>query len=329
MGPLPSTGVADISQGFHALILAGGVGSRLTGYSTVELPKQFLRITSPSFTMSQMTYRRLMAPPMGNDPVLDPSRIHLMTNDRYMGLAREQLPELPQENIIGEPVGLNRNTGPAVSVGLKHIEKIDPEAVVAIVSSDHYVGDSSHMMQRMYAAAQFASTSGMLVLFGIKPTWPSPDFGYVRQGDVLDESGEIRRADFFVEKPSRDVAKGYVDVGNYLWNGAMIVTKIRTYFEILSKAQPGLYSSLLAYFDGRMTKEGFYRKIDEICVNNAVFAPGAKDGKVAVMELGTQWSDVGSWQGVAELIDRTTISPPPEVLSILDSMQILGPDEEG
>jgi len=200
----------------YAFIMAGGVGSRLWPRSRTQTPKQFLDLIGEE-TMLQDSYRRLL-------PIVPPERILVGVGAQYVRIVREQLPDLPPQNIVVEPAG--RGTAPAIGLGALHIHRRDPEGVMIVVTADHHIGDASHFRHAIVAAAQMART-GCLVTLGITPTFASTGYGYVRRAEKLDtiDGFDVYRAIRFTEKPQAPMAEAFLESGLYSWNSGMFVWK--------------------------------------------------------------------------------------------------------
>ena len=201
-----------------ALIMAGGKGTRFWPLSTEEKPKQFLKLVGDD-TMIQMSVKRL-------EKLIPIERIFIVTGMRYMGLIKEQLPNLPFKNIIVEPVG--KNTAPCIALSAFHINKIYEDATIAVLPSDHLIKDEDNFLEVLDSANEFIEKNNeAIVTIGMKPDRPETGYGYINYGDMnCDINGcEVREVKGFVEKPDLHKAKEYLENGNYLWNGGMFIWK--------------------------------------------------------------------------------------------------------
>lgn len=262
------------------LILAGGAGTRLWPLSSVENPKQFLRIFD-GMSLLQKTWGRLAR-------LLSPDSIFLSTNERYREKCLEQLPALSPENLIAEPV--RRNTAPAIALSCFAIESRFGEPVaMAALPSDHSITEEAAFLSVLSRAYDFASTNEFLVTIGIQPTEPSPGYGYLELGDeVVPGVIRLRR---FVEKPSRERAVEFLRAGNYAWNGGIFLWRSDVFRHQLTAVAPEI---------ARVAAEN-YEAMPSISIDYALME---KAPNVATLRGDFGWSDVGSWAAVARLTER-------------------------
>jgi mannose-1-phosphate guanylyltransferase len=283
-----------------ALILAGGVGSRLRPLSSDENPKQFLRIFDGA-SLLQKTYGRVAR-------LMEPSSIFISTNEQYASKCAAELPFLPEVNILTEPA--RRNTAPAIAVCCFAIEAAFGDSVIAVLASDAFIGDEDEFVRVLSRAYDFAASHDYLVTIGINPTEANTGFGYLELGDEL-ESGvnELRR---FAEKPSQQVAEGFIRAGNYLWNGAMFVWRASVFRRGLETAAPEIASlaDRIAGSGDPGKRIEHYEAMPSISIDYALME---KAPHVAAIRGDFGWSDVGSFEAlervgvpVAELLKNVT-----------------------
>ncbi len=259
-----------------ALILAGGAGTRLWPLSSDDRPKQFLPLFEGR-SLLQRTYERLVR-------LVDPAAIFISTNERYAGQCREQLPEIPEVNILTEPA--RRNTGPAIALCCFEIEQRLGETTIAVLPSDHFIGDVDTFLQVLDRAYWFAEASDHLVTIGIDPTEPNTGFGYLQLAEELTPG--LIRLERVVEKPDRERAEEFLRAGNYVWNGGMFVWRASVFRRELERAAPEL---------ARVTRES-YEAMPSISID---FALMEKARNVATVRGEFRWSDVGSWAAIARV----------------------------
>jgi mannose-1-phosphate guanylyltransferase len=283
-----------------ALILAGGVGSRLRPLSSDEDPKQFLRIFDGA-SLLQKTYGRVAG-------LMEPSSIFVSTNERYASKCATDLPLVPEVNLLTEPA--RRNTGPAIAVCCFAIETAFGDAVIAVLASDAFVGDEDEFVRVLSRAYDFAASNDYLVAIGIKPTDANTGFGYLELGEELEPGvNELRR---FAEKPSQQVAEDFIRAGNYLWNAAMFVWRASVFRRALETAAPEIASladRIVSSGDpGRRAEH--YEAMPSISIDYALME---KAPRVAAIRGDFGWSDVGSFEAlervgvpVAELLKNAT-----------------------
>ncbi len=287
----------------YVVILAGGVGKRFQPYSTPEKPKQFLPITHDHATMIQQTYERVMR-------FVPPSHVFVSTNDRYTDLVAEQLPDVPRANVIGEP--RKKNTAPAIALITHLIERRDPKAVTMFLPSDHYIAEPAKAVEVFKQGISHAAAHDVLVTFGILPTFASPEFGYIHRGAQVEGAAAYRVAQF-VEKPDVPTAERYLATKAYYWNGGMFVWKPATLMAALAQHKPEMarqVRSLELARDGAVDRawlDRFFDEVEEISIDYAVME---KATNVEVLPFDCGWSDVGTWDGLADLAKRFKLDLP-------------------
>jgi mannose-1-phosphate guanylyltransferase len=276
--------------------MAGGVGSRLWPRSRTQTPKQFLDLIGQE-TMLQDSYHRLL-------PIIPPERILVGVGAQYVPVVREQLPDLPPENIIVEPAG--RGTAPAIGLGALHVHRRDPEAVMIVVTADHHIGDAPHFRRAIMAAAQMAST-GHLVTLGITPTFASTGYGYIRRAEKLDtiDGFDVYRAIRFTEKPQAPMAEAFLESGLYSWNSGMFVWKTATICKELALHMPVFSAQLdeieraLGTPHERAVLERVWAGVEKQTIDYGIME---RAHEVAVIPVQIGWNDVGSWETLMELL---------------------------
>ncbi len=280
----------------YALILAGGTGTRLWPRSRRERPKQLLPLISKR-TMLQETCDRIAG-------IVPAARILVITNEGYVETVREQLPDLPPENIIGEPRG--RGTAPAIGLGALHIQKIDPHAVMISLHADHYVENAEAFRQAIENAAHVAR-EGYLVTLGIQPRNPETGYGYIHRGALIEQlDGQlVYRVAEFVEKPNEETATRYVASGEYYWNSGIFAWKISTLWAEYERLQPKLCTQLskikptLGTPRARATMKRVWSSVPMETIDVGIME---KSKHVAVLPIDVGWSDVGSWATLLDIL---------------------------
>jgi mannose-1-phosphate guanylyltransferase len=285
-----------IAPAIFALILAGGTGTRLWPRSRRESPKQFLPLFSAR-TMLQETCDRLL-------PILPPERIFVITNEGYVDTVREQLPELPAQNVIGEPEG--HGTAPAIGLGALYIQKMDPNAVMLSLHADHYIERAEEFRRAILNAAQVAGR-GYLVTLGIHPKNPETGYGYIHRGDLLETAGEqpVYRVAEFVEKPDEATATRFVESGEYYWNSGIFAWQTATLWEEYECYQPALCGQLRKIGRALGTpraRAALVRVWGGIANETIDVGIMEKSRRVAVVPTDVGWSDVGSWATLLDLL---------------------------
>ena len=246
-----------------ALIMAGGKGERFWPKSRVNMPKQFLSLTDDGKTMIQLTVERI-------SPLVDIKDVYIATNKNYRELVKQQLPGIPEENILCEPVG--RNTAPCVGLGAVHVASKYDDAVMIVLPSDHLIKNNEVFADTFKEAVQIADEGANLVTVGITPNYPETGYGYIKYNQD-DKKNNAYSVEKFVEKPDLETAKSYLADGTYLWNSGMFVWKVSTILDCFKKFMPDTYDY------------GIMEKADSIYTLPGNFG----------------WDDVGSWLAVGRI----------------------------
>ena len=283
-------------MGYYALIMADGGGTRLWPLSRQTLPKQALRLVDER-TMFEHAVDRLA-------PILQPEQIFVVTGTEHVEMLSRQAPELPPENFIVEPEG--RGTAPAIGLGAIHLQRRDPEAVMAVLTADHFISDVDLFHQVLVAAVEVAE-DGHLVTLGITPSSPSTGYGYIQQGASLGTVAgfEVFRAARFTEKPGPETAFHMVESGEYSWNSGMFIWQISRIMAEFERQMPTFYAQLMSVAvtldtpGYEATLRRVWPQIEKQTIDYGVME-GADD--VAVIPVDIGWSDVGSWSSLMELL---------------------------
>ncbi len=279
----------------YATILAGGGGTRLWPSSRSGRPKQFLDFTGNG-TMLQEAFVRIA-------PIIPPARVWVLTGARYAEIAREQLPSLPEGNVIGEPVG--RGTAPPIGLAAMLLQKIDPGAVMAVLTADHVISLQGRFRRVLLQAAHVARR-GHLVTLGISATRPDTGYGYIERGEMLYE-GEFStyRVVRFTEKPNRATAEQFLSSGRYSWNSGMFIWRVDSILVEIERQMPELYTGLREIVgawgtpDQTETLARVWPTLPNETIDFGVMEH-ARDVVVIPVEIG--WSDVGSWHALWEIL---------------------------
>jgi mannose-1-phosphate guanylyltransferase len=278
----------------HAVIMAGGSGTRFWPESRADRPKQLLALTGAR-TMIQETVDRL-------GTVIPPERTLVITAARLAEAMRQQLPNLPEDAIVGEPC--KRDTAPCIGLAAFLAGRKDPDATLAVMPSDHVISPAATFQQAILQAARLVEREpNRIVTFGIRPTYPAESFGYIERGAALGQPGVFAVARFR-EKPPLAVAKEYLAAGNFYWNSGIFVWKARTILDALQRHQPEMYRRLEAIASADGTAEFGKTFAHEFAAIRGVsidYAVMEKATNVAVIEAPFEWDDVGSWQAIARL----------------------------
>lgn len=287
-----------------ALIMAGGHGERFWPRSRRNLPKQFLSLTGDGKTMLQLTVERIL-------PLVPMTHIFIATGKDYRKLVREQLPEIPEENILCEPVG--RNTAPCIGLGAVHIEKKFRDAFMFVLASDHLIRYEERFLDALKKACQAAENGENLVTVGIRPGYPETGYGYIKVKRP-DAAGSCRPfpclpenvypVECFVEKPDRVLAEKYVKSGDYLWNSGMFVWKVSSILKNIGRFMPGLHRGLKeiqnAIGTGR-EQETLEKEFPSLASESIDYGIMEKAENIYTVIGDFDWDDVGSWLAVGRM----------------------------
>jgi len=279
----------------YVVIMAGGRGTRFWPRSRTTKPKQLLDIVGEQ-TMIQQTVERVL-------PIAAQANILIVTHKNQVDALKQQLPDIPPENIIAEPLG--RNTAPCICLAAAIIQKKDPEAVMAVLPADHYIGDPSGYCECILKAVQAAKNRHALVTIGIRPDRPETGYGYIEfdQNSGL-ETEEIYRVVSYHEKPDTEKANQYLSRGNYLWNSGMFVWPVATILQNIERFLPNIYREVTDA-SGAFGTSGFtailtqaYEKIESISIDYGVME---KTESVLTFEGDFGWNDIGSWSAIYDI----------------------------
>lgn len=275
-----------------ALIMAGGTGTRFWPVSRRNRPKQFLKIAGEK-SMLQLTVERLSG-------AVEPKDTYIVTAQSQAALVREHLPQLPQENIIIEPFGMN--TAPCIGLSLAYLaHRIDPQESLIVLPADHVIKDTQAFLASLALAEQPAS-EGCLVTFGIVPDYPATGYGYIEAGEQLAPGIlSVRR---FKEKPDLETAREFLKQGNFFWNSGMFFWKYEAILQAYEQHLPNvtaLLEEIRFLWKHKSTQAslvGIYARMPKVPVDIGIME---KAEKRAVIPVDYGWSDVGSWKALAEI----------------------------
>ncbi|MBC7225937.1 MAG: NTP transferase domain-containing protein [Thermoflexales bacterium] len=280
----------------YALIMAGGGGTRLWPLSRRSRPKQALTLVGER-TMFEHAVDRIAS-------LFQPEEIFVVTGEEHLETLLFQAPELPRQNFLLEPVG--QGTAPAIGLGAVHLRRRDPQAVMVVLTADHFIRDVETFRRALAAAAEVAE-KGHLVTLGITPSFPSTGFGYIQQGEQLYEVDgfAVFRALRFTEKPTAETAFRMVESGLYTWNSGMFIWRVDRILEEFARQMPDLYDVLMqidAVLDTPAYEPTLRRLWPELSPQSIDYGvmEGAQDVVVIPVDIG--WSDVGNWSSMREIL---------------------------
>lgn len=274
-----------------ALIMAGGEGTRFWPLSRADRPKQFLNLADEKKTMLQITVDRI-------SEIVEADKIFVATNVRYKKSIMEQLPAIPEENIIIEPY--KRNTAPSIGLSSMYIDKKYPGATMLVLPADHLIKDKERFLDIVEKAVMVAAKGDNLVTMGIKPTHPETGYGYIHFGECYHtiDNNQIYRVKEFTEKPDYDTAEDFFKSGQYLWNSGMFVWQVETIMKKIKTHLPDLYDALermkKALGTDRESKviKSEFEALEGISIDYGIME---KAENIFVIPGSFGWDDLGSW----------------------------------
>ncbi len=286
-----------MKSNYYAIILAGGIGSRFWPVSRTKYPKQFLDMLGTGKTLLQQTYERF-------SKIIPASNIYIATHESYTYLVKEQLNDLPDDQIIVEPI--MRNTAPCIAYASHKIHEMDPTACMVVAPADHLILDENKFSLEVLKALQGAEQENWLITLGIKPTRPDTGYGYIQFGSKSSLPG-FKKVKTFTEKPNLELAKTFLQSGDFLWNAGIFIWSAKSIIHALSIHQTEMNDIFnegsLAYNTDKEKKfiEGAFVRCVGISIDFAVME---KAENVYVLPVDFGWSDLGTWTSVYELSEK-------------------------
>ena len=285
-----------MNTNYYAILMAGGVGSRFWPVSTTEFPKQFHDMLGSGDTLIQKTFSRL-------SKLIPVENIFILTNERYNDLVLEQLPLVKQAQVLLEPA--MRNTAPCILYASLKIKKQNPNAVMVVAPSDHWIEDEATFSANLKQCFDFCSKEDALMTLGIKPTFPNTGFGYIEY-DKSDEN-PIKSVSQFREKPDYETAKSFLASGNFLWNGGIFIWSVKSILNAFEKFQPKMNELFLQGIGSYNTTSETdfinenYANAENVSIDYAILE---KAKNVYVIPATFDWNDLGTWGSLHEKLDK-------------------------
>lgn len=285
----------------YVAIMAGGVGSRFWPMSRSSFPKQFLDILNTGQSLLQMTFKRFAA-------FVPEDHIFIVTSEDYVDIVGQQLPELPKENIIGEPQ--KRNTAPCIAYISSKLRAMNPDANLIVAPSDHLIEDEQLFRATCEQALDYTSQNADFVTLGIQPTFANTGYGYI-QYDSENGSQGVYPARRFTEKPDPATAQVFFESGAYLWNSGIFIWKVADILEAFRAFMPAMYyafQTVATYLNGPLEKqviENVYKNCESISIDYAIMEK-AKNVKVIPSQF--NWNDLGTWNSAWENFSKDNLA---------------------
>lgn len=285
-----------MNKNYYAILMAGGVGSRFWPVSTQDFPKQFHDMLGTGDTLIQKTFQRL-------SHLIPKENILILTNERYNDLVLEQLPEVEQKQVVLEPA--MRNTAPCILYASLKIQKKNPDAVMIVAPSDHWIEDEATFSKNVQDAFNFCEDNDALMTLGIQPTFPNTGYGYIEFDKT--NTSNIKSVNQFREKPDYETAKGFIAQGNFLWNAGIFMWSVKSAVNAFKNNQPKLFElfekGIRDYntnSESDFIKEN-YPKAENVSVDYAIME---KSSNVYVIAAEFDWNDLGTWGSLYDKLDK-------------------------
>ncbi len=281
----------------YVAIMAGGIGSRFWPMSRTNFPKQFLDILNTGKTLIQATFDRYTS-------FIPKENIFVVTSNEYVNIVKKQLPQIPLQNILGEPS--RKNTAPCIAYISFKLQQLDPKASLIIAPSDHLILDTIAFKKVCLEALSFVNKHNAFITLGIKPSYPNTGYGYIQyeQHAVTDNVYKVKT---FTEKPNLDLAKAFISSGEFLWNAGIFVWQVKNIITAFEKHLPEMYEVFVAEKEKFNTPQEF-RAVQEIypqCTNISIdFGIMEKADNVYVIPSSFGWSDLGTWNSAYENLEK-------------------------
>ncbi len=302
-------------KNLYAVIMAGGIGSRFWPISRTAHPKQFIDILGTGKTLIQQTYDRFVK-------IVPAENIYIVTNDSYRSLVKEQLPALSYDQILGEPV--MRNTAPCIAYACHKIAMLNPDACIVVSPADHLITDTEEFVKDIKFSLEAAARNNCLITLGIKPSRPDTGYGYIQFTSQKLE-GDLHKVKTFTEKPNPELARTFVQSGEFLWNAGIFVWSVASILGAFEQYLPEM-NDIFREGDEKFNtadEQPFIQNAYYQCTNISIdYGIMEKAGNVYVLPTDFGWSDLGTWASVYELSEKdeagNTVTPTGKVM-IYDS----------
>ncbi|MES2265849.1 MAG: mannose-1-phosphate guanylyltransferase [Bacteroidota bacterium] len=286
-----------MNKNYYAIIMAGGIGSRFWPISRTSHPKQFIDILGTGKTLIQNTYERFLK-------VCPPENIYVVTNENYTGLVKEQLPDMADQQILTEPV--MRNTAPCVAYGCFKIESMNPDAAIVVAPSDHLILDEAAFVATIEKSLKTAAENNCLITLGIKPSRPDTGYGYIQYTDQT-LNDDFHKVKTFTEKPTVEIAKTFIQSGDFLWNAGIFVWSAKAIVASFDSHLPEMHEIFAEARSVYNTDEekAFVHKVYQRCINISIdYGIMEKASNVYVLPSEFGWSDLGTWASIYQLAEK-------------------------
>ena len=281
----------------YVVIMAGGIGSRFWPMSRQNYPKQFLDILNTGKTLIQWTFERFAS-------FIPTENIYVVTSNEYRHIVHKQLPQMPQENILGEPS--RKNTAPCIAYISFKLQQKDPKASLIVAPADHLILDTKGFTKVCLEALSFVGKHNAFITLGIKPTYPNTGYGYI-QHEQHSVSDNVYKVKTFTEKPNLELAKTFLASGDFLWNAGIFVWQVKNIIQAFEKYLPEMFDVFSAEREKFNTpaEKAALEHIYPLCTNISIdFGIMEKADNVYVIPSSFGWSDLGTWNSAYENLEK-------------------------
>ncbi len=281
---------------YYAVIMAGGIGSRFWPVSTEDFPKQFHDLLGSGQSLIQKTYSRLLK-------IIPKNNILILTNERYKKLVLEQLPEVSETQLVLEPA--MRNTAPCILLSALKIQKKNPNAIMLVAPSDHWIEDENAFKKNIITAFDACEKEDILMTLGIPPTFPNTGYGYIKFDKQ--EPSTRKKVLQFTEKPNYATAKGFLNEGNYLWNAGIFIWNTKSIIDCFSSHLPDMFALFSKGITTLNTAEEMdfinknYTTSENISIDYGILE---KATNVFTLTADFDWNDLGTWGSLYEKLSK-------------------------
>lgn len=282
----------ETNRDTFVIIMAGGIGSRFWPYSRKSQPKQFLDVLGVGKSLLQLTYHRFL-------PLCPPENIYIVSNEAYYSQIKSQLPDLTDDQILLEPN--RRNTAPCIAYASYKIASKHPNAYMIVTPADHAIFMEDEFVRTCHLAVDFAKKDNCLVTIGIKPNRPETGYGYIQY--VQATNNEVKKVKTFTEKPQLELAKTFIESGDFVWNAGIFIWNSNTIIRSFEKYLPEISETFSSIADQYYTNEEkekinwAYARTKSISIDYGIME---KAENVFVVPADFGWSDLGSWSSLHE-----------------------------
>lgn len=286
-----------MNKNYYAVIMAGGIGSRFWPVSTQDFPKQFHDMLGTGQTLLQKTFSRL-------NKIIPSENIYILTNERYLEVTLNQLPEITANQVVLEPA--MRNTAPCILLSALKIQKKNPDALMLVAPSDHWIEDETAYSKDVQTCFDTAERDGVLMTLGIAPTFPNTGYGYI-ESDKNEDSQGIEKVKQFREKPDYETAKQFLASGNFMWNAGIFIWSAKSIVSSFEKYLPemnSLFSKGISALNTSEEKdfiEENYPKAENISIDYGILE---RADNVFLKRATFDWNDLGTWGALYDKLPK-------------------------